>query len=148
MDYYNVFRSMKKALKDYAPGPADDDELPVHEKEELFTLLDEAIEQGLTFCTEHDVPLREALGRDDVFTKLGQFNGYADTLLASDELRKSFNVYENTITALYEACKPEVLSQGKGRVVAAFQYLRGVIDSHHRTGRCGDRGAAPGCIAG
>ncbi|MFX8211218.1 hypothetical protein ABTK89_19405, partial [Acinetobacter baumannii] len=28
VDYYNVFRRMKKALKDYAAGP-EDDELPV-----------------------------------------------------------------------------------------------------------------------
>ena len=129
VDYYNVFRRMKKALKDYAAGPTDDDELPVREKEALFTLLDDAIEQGLAFCTRNSVPLREALGRDDVFTKLGQFNGYANTLLASDELRKSFNVYENTVSALYEACKPEVLSRGKGRTVSAFQYLRGVMDT-------------------
>jgi type I restriction enzyme, R subunit len=129
VDYYNVFRRMKKALRDYAAGPADDDEMPVREKEALFTLLDDAIEQGLNFCQGNGVPLRDALGRDDVFTKLGQFNGYADTLLASDELRKSFNVYENTVSALYEACKPEVLSRGKGRIVSAFQYLRGVMDT-------------------
>jgi len=129
VDYYNVFRRMKKALKDYATGPTDDDELPVREKEALFTLLDDAIEQGLAFCTMNGVPLRDALGRDDVFTKLGHFYGYADTLLASDELRKSFNVYENTVSALYEACKPEVLSRGKGRTVSAFQYLRGVVDA-------------------
>ena len=129
VDYYNVFRRMKKALKDYAAGPTDDDEMPVREKEALFTLLDDAIEQGLAFCNTNGVPLREALGRDDVFTKLGQFNGYANTLLASDELRKSFNVYENTVSALYEACKPEVLSRGKGRTVSAFQYLRGVMDT-------------------
>jgi len=129
VDYYNVFRRMKKALRDYAAGPTDDDELPVREKEALFTLLDEAIEQGLAFCQSNGVPLREALGRDDVFTKLGQFNAYANTLLAGDELRKSFNVYENTMTALYEACKPEVLSRGKGRVVSAFQFLRGVMDT-------------------
>lgn len=129
VDYYNVFRRMKKALKDYAAGPTDDDEMPVREKEALFTLLDDAIEQGLAFCNTNGVPLRDALGRDDVFTKLGQFNGYADTLLASDELRKSFNVYENTVSALYEACKPEVLSRGKGRTVSAFQYLRGVMDT-------------------
>jgi type I restriction enzyme R subunit len=129
VDYYNVFRRMKKALKDYAAGPTDDDEMPVREKEALFKLLDDAIEQGLAFCNTNGVPLREALGRDDVFTKLGQFNGYANTLLASDELRKSFNVYENTVSALYEACKPEVLSRGKGRTVSAFQYLRGVMDT-------------------
>ncbi|MBX9609018.1 MAG: type I restriction endonuclease subunit R [Gammaproteobacteria bacterium] len=129
VDYYNVFRSMKQALRDYAAGPTEDDELPVRDKEALFSLLDDAIEQGLTFCEAHDVPLREALVRDDVFTKLGQFNRYADTLLASDELRKSFNVYENTVSSLYEACKPEVLSRGKGRIVSAFQFLRGIMDA-------------------
>lgn len=128
VDYYNVFRRMKKALRDYAAGP-EDDELPVQDKSQLFALLDEAIEQGFAFCQSQEVPLHEALDRGDVFTKLGQFNGFANTLLASDEQRKSFNVYENTITSLYEACKPEVLGQKKGRVVAAFQYLRGVMDS-------------------
>jgi type I restriction enzyme R subunit len=128
VDYYNVFRRMKKALRDYAAGP-DDEELPVQDKSQLFALLDEAVEQGLAFCHTQGVPLHEALERGDVFTKLAQFNDFADALLASEEQRKSFNVYENTISSLYEACKPEVLGQGKGRVVSAFQYLRGVMDS-------------------
>lgn len=127
VDYYNVFRRMKKALKDYAAGP-EDDELPVRDKSHLFTLLDEAIEQGLAYCQSQGVPLHEALERGDVFAKLGQFNGFADTLLASDEQRKSLNVYENTISSLYEACKPEVLGRKLARVVSAFQYLRGIID--------------------
>lgn len=127
VDYYNVFRRMKKALKDYAAG-LEDEELPVQDKRQLFALLDDAIEQGLTYCRSQEVPLHEALDRGDVFTKLGQFNGFANTLLASEEQRKSFNVYENTISSLYEACKPEVLDQKKGRVVSAFQYLRGVMD--------------------
>lgn len=130
VDYYNVFRRMKRALRDYAAGPGEDEEeMPVHNKQELFTLLDEAIAQGLVFCDAQEVNLRGVLDRGDVFEKLGQFNAFADTLLATEELRKSFNVYENTITSLYEACKPEVLGQGKGLVVSAFQYLRGVIDS-------------------
>lgn len=128
VDYYNVFRRMKKALRDYAAGP-EGDVLPVQDKSQLFALLDEAIEHGFAFCHSQGVALHEALERDDVFTKLGQFNVFADTLLASDEQRKSFNVYENMISSLYEACKPEVLSQNKGRVVSAFQYLRGVMDS-------------------
>ena len=128
VDYYNVFRRMKKALRDYAAGP-DDEELPVQDKSQLFVLLDEAIEQGFSFCQAQGVALHEALERGDVFKKLGQFSGFANTLLASDELRKSYNVYENTISSLYEACKPEVLGQGKGQVVSAFQYLRGVMDA-------------------
>ncbi len=128
VDYYNVFRNMKLALKDYAQG-GDEIDPPVKEKAELFRLLDDAIEQGLAFCHEKEVALREVLGGDDVFEKLGRFNAFANALLANDEWRKGFNVYENTITSLYEACKPEALGAGKGREVAVFQYLRGVIDS-------------------
>ena len=127
--YYNVFRNMKLALKDYAQG-GDETEPPVKEKAELFRLLDEAIEQGFAFCHEKAVALREVLGSDEVFKQVGRFESFANTLLANDEWRKSFNVYENTITSLYEACKPEVLGCGKGREVAAFQYLRGVIEAH------------------
>ena len=117
------------ALKDYAQG-GDEAEPPVKEKAELFRLLDDAIEQGFAFCHEKAVALREVLGSDDVFKQVGRFESFANTLLANDEWRRSFNVYENTITSLYEACKPEVLGRGKGREVAAFQYLRGVIEAH------------------
>ena len=130
VDYYNVFRNMKLALKDYAQGQDADDDSPVKEKTELFRLLDDAIEQGFAFCHERAVTLREVLGSEDVFKQVERFESFADTLLANDEWRKSFNVYENTITSLYEACKPEVLGYGKGREVAAFQYLRGVIEAH------------------
>jgi type I restriction enzyme, R subunit len=130
VDYYNVFRNMKKALKDYAQGQdGQDDAPPVQDKEVLFGLLDDAIEQGLGFCREREVKLDELLAGGDVFAKLGRFNAFANTLLGNDEWRKGFMVYQNTISSLYEACKPEVLSRGKGRTVAAFEYLRGVLDS-------------------
>jgi type I restriction enzyme R subunit len=129
VDYYNVFRNMKKALRDYAQGQEGLDEPPVKEKAELFRLLDNAIQQGMTFCLEREVALSEILQSNDTFKKVDQFNQFADTLLANDEWRKTFNVYENTITALYEACKPEILGKDVVRQVAIFQYLRGVIDS-------------------
>jgi type I restriction enzyme R subunit len=69
------------------------------------------------------------LGGEDVFKNIGRFYKYADTLLGNDEWRKTFNIYENTISSLYEACKPEILGQDKGRFVAVFHYLRGVMDS-------------------
>lgn len=129
VDYYNVFRNMKKALRDYAQGQEGLDEPPVKEKAELFTLLDDSIVQGLAFCKEKGVALGEILQTRDVFKNVGRFNEYADTLLSNDEWRKAFNVYENTITSLYEACKPEILGRDVVRHVAVFQYLRGVIDS-------------------
>ena len=129
VDYYNVFRNMKKALKDYAQGADGLDDAPVRDKDALFKLLDDAVEQALTYCSASDIALRGVLARGDLFSRLGLFNGFADTLLASDELRRTFYVYENTVSALYEACKPEVLDQDKSRVVAALAYLRGVTEA-------------------
>ena len=128
VDYYNVFRNMKKALKDYAQGQEGLDEPPVQEKAELHRLLDEAIVQGMAFCRERDIELSEVMDERDVFKNIGQFKRFADTLLGNEEWRKSFNVYENTITSLYEASKPEILGKPVVRQVAVFQYLRGVID--------------------
>jgi type I restriction enzyme R subunit len=129
IDYYNVFRNMRKALKDYAQGQEGQEEPPVRDKEELFKLLDGAVAQGLAFCEERHVDLSNLLKGNDVFKEVGKFEEYADKLLSRDEWRKGFAVYENTITALYQACKPEILGEPVVRTVAVFQYLRGVVDS-------------------
>lgn len=128
VDYYNVFRNMRKALKDYAQGEEGQGQ-PVREKKELFTLLDDAIAQGMEFCGELGIDLAALLKSKDVFKNLDAFNKYADRLLTNDEWRKGFSVYENTITGLYEACNPEVLGNPIVRSVAVFQYLRGVLDA-------------------
>jgi type I restriction enzyme, R subunit len=127
IDYYNVFRNMRKALKDYAQG--DDGQVPVQEKDELFKLLDDAIAQGMEFATSIGVDLKVLLESKEVFKNVTTFEDYANTLLANEEWRKGFAVYENTITGLYEACKPEILGKPVVRSVAVFQYLRGVLDA-------------------
>lgn len=129
VDYYNVFRNMKEALKDYAQGEDGLDQPPVKDKEALFVLLDEAIEQAFGFCTDHGIALVDVMRGEDVFSKLGLFNGFANTLLGDEGTRHSFYVYENTVSSLYEACKPDVLSRGKTRAVAALAYLRGVTEA-------------------
>jgi len=129
VDYYGVIGRLKQAIKDYGQGGEGLDDAPVRDKDELFTLLYDAIEQGRAFCAEREVDIDAALAADDVFKQVGLFAGWADTLLAKDEWRKSFKVFENTITALFEASKPEILGDPLVRKVAVFQYLRGVIDS-------------------
>jgi type I restriction enzyme, R subunit len=130
VDYYNVFRNMKRALADYALGNDEQNEAdsPVQEKSNLFDLLDDAIDRGLSFCQEHNIDLESLLKTQDTFKNLDQFQQFADILLEKDDRRKAFNIYDNTITALYEACKPEILSRPRP-LVFAFQYLRGIIDS-------------------
>ncbi|HEV2989162.1 MAG TPA: type I restriction enzyme endonuclease domain-containing protein, partial [Candidatus Angelobacter sp.] len=129
IDYYNVFRNMRKALKDYALGQEGQENLPVREKAELFKLLDDAIAQGIAFCAEIGIDLGAPLKTKDVFKNVGTFGEYANTLLKKDEWRKGFAVYENTISSLYEASKPEILGKPIVRSVALFQYLRGVVDA-------------------
>lgn len=129
VDYFNVFRNMKKALKDYAQGDKGQDELPVSDKSELLELLADAIAQGKAYCQTLAIDLEALLLKDDVFRKVEAFQEHANTLLTKDEWWKGFNVYENMVTSLYEACKPEVLGTPVVREVAVFQYLRGVIDS-------------------
>jgi type I restriction enzyme R subunit len=129
IDYYNVFRDMNKALKDYAQGSEGKKEIPVRDKDDLFNLLDDAIAQGTVFCSGLGIDLAALFGSKDVFKNVGKFGEYANTMLAKDEWRKGFAVYENTITGLYEACKPEILGRPIVRSVAVFQYLRGILDA-------------------
>lgn len=128
VDYYNVFRNMRKALKDYAQG-TDGEEPPVQEKSELFELLDDAVTQTLEFCWERDIDMNAVFEKQDTFKNIGFFNQAADILLSNEDWRKQFNVYENTVTALYEACKPEIFQQHDNQRIAAIQYLRGVVDA-------------------
>lgn len=129
VDYYGVFKRLKKAIKDYGEGADGVEEPPVKDKGELFTLLDEAIKEGQQFCAGKAIIIEQALESEDIFTKVGIFKGWADKLLHKDEWRKHFAVIESTISALYDASKPEILGSPVVRKVAVFQYLRGVIDS-------------------
>jgi len=129
VDYYGVFGRLKKAIKDYAQGGEGMDDPPVKDKDELLRLLDEAIEQARAFCSKKGIDVNEALASADVFEKVGLFDAWANILLEKDEWRKTFNIYESTISAFYEASKPEILGKPVVRTVAVFQYLRGVVDS-------------------
>ena len=57
------------------------------------------------------------------------FTSFANKLLEKDDYWKEFKVYENTISSLYEACKPEILEGHFRPLISVFQYLRGVVDS-------------------
>ena len=129
VDYYNVFRNMKKALSDYALGDEDENETPVHDKSELFNLLDDALDQSKIYCEGLEINLDEALTADTTFNKVYLFKTWADKLLRKDDYWKEYKVYENTVSSLYEACKPEILEGQFRPMIAVIQYLRGVVES-------------------
>ena len=94
----------------------------------LFALLDEALAEGTTFCTERGIALESVLDEENIFKNLSAFKNFADTLLQKDVWRKTFVIHENTISSLHEACKPEIFEQPR-KMVYIFQYLREVLDA-------------------
>jgi type I restriction enzyme R subunit len=128
VDYYNVFRSMKKALSDYALGD-DKEAAPVQDKSNLFNLLDDELKQGMEFCRTLQIDLNQVLETKETFRKVNLFAAFADKILEKDDYWKEFKVYENTISSLYEACKPEILQKHFDPSISVFQYLRGVVDN-------------------
>jgi type I restriction enzyme R subunit len=137
VDYFNVFRNLNKALADYSRHKDDEDseeqvDVAAEDKAVLFSLLKDAIAQGDKYCQTLNVDLGEILNQADNFSKIRLFDDYANTLIANDEHRKQFNVYQNTIENIYEACKPDIL-KGENtdkQLVKVFGYLRGCVDAN------------------
>ncbi|WP_072620446.1 type I restriction endonuclease subunit R [Spirulina major] len=128
VDYYGVFGRLKQAVKDYGQGSDGLDAVPVQDKTALFALLDEAIARGRAFLSDRHIDIDTVLTADNISQNLHLCDSWANTIIVPDESRRSFKVFENTITALYEACKPEILGRPIVRQVALFQYLRGILD--------------------
>lgn len=134
VDYYNVFRNLKKAFASYGGGSIDSGEgkgedAPVQEKDQLYVLLKDAINECNEWSSSIGIELNRIAESNLLFSKLSLFDEFADTVVANDEHRKQFVVYDNTIDALYEACKPEILGRRKEFPLAAIiHYLREVID--------------------
>lgn len=132
--YYNVFGNLKKAFASYGGGKSigetgETDPAPVQEKDNLFDLLENAIIECSLFCSSLGVDLNQIKDSNELFSKLGLFDDFADIILRADENKKQFVIYDNTIDALYEACKPEILGRRKDYPLAAIiTYLREVID--------------------
>ena len=129
IDYYNVFRNMKKALAAYALGNDSEEKPPVQAKEALFDLLDQAIEEGLNYLKTLGIRLEDILDIQSPMEKVEVYQRFANTLFERDEWRQEFNVYQNTVSSLYEACKPEILHEAKRPMVDLFEYLRKVMNS-------------------
>jgi type I restriction enzyme R subunit len=137
IDYFGVFRNLKKALADYAEGTKgkekdseDEDEFPVKDFDELIALLKEAIAEAKIYCKNLGADIDSILNLDEKgFKEIELFQEYANILLTKDEYRKQLGLFVNTIASLYDSAKPEIYDFPvikKGRDV--FQYLRAVVD--------------------
>jgi len=137
IDYFGVFRNLRKALADYAEGSKGKEdtgegleEFPVKEFEELLKLLEEAIEQAKKYCLRLGADIDAILDLGEKgFKEVELFNDYADKILEKNEYRDQINLFVNSISSLYDSAKPEIYNRPeikKSRDV--FEYLRKVVD--------------------
>lgn len=132
VDYYNVFRNLKKAFASYGGGDIEEkkkEEVPVQEREQLFVLLKDAIEECKNWCAGIKVDLDKLVAEEETFGKIKLFDEYADVILSNDEHKQHFIVFDNTIDSLYESCRPEILQRRDEFILKkAIRYLRKVLD--------------------
>ncbi len=138
IDYFGVFRNLKRALAVYAEGTKgkgtntedDNNEYPAKEFEELLALLEQAIVEAKVYCKNLGADISEILNLGEKgFKDIELFQEYANLIHAKDEYRKQLGLYVNTIVSLYDSAKPEVYDFPlikKDRDI--FQYLKDVVD--------------------
>ncbi|MFI3200738.1 MAG: type I restriction endonuclease subunit R [Eubacteriales bacterium] len=129
--YLDVFKSLKKALLDYAAG--DEEELPVKNIEKLYEQLLEAIEMTKTFCTTQGIDLASVEEKEDVFANLSKLEEFANILVSNDEVKNEFRVLANTVGNLYEALRPDIFKMDfRANEKEIILYLKGILDGKIR----------------
>jgi len=134
VDYFGVFRNLKKALADYAEGgkgdKKDEDEFPLQEFEELLLILEAGIAEAKAYCKDlgADIDAILDLGEKS-FSEVELFRDYANLILQKDTYKKQLSLYVNTIISLYDSSKPDIYDYPiikKDKEV--FEYLRKVVE--------------------
>ncbi len=137
IDYFGVFRNLKKALAAYAEGSKGKekdgdglDEFPVKEFRVLLDLLQQAIAEAKQYCSELGADIEAILSLGEKgFREVELFNDYADIILRRNEYRDQLGLYVNTISSLYDSAKPEIYEYPAiKRDRDVFEYLRKVVD--------------------
>jgi len=135
IDYFGVFRNLRKALAAYAEGTkgkdkGEDDEFPVKEFEELLELLEQGIAEAKAYCLSLGADINAILNLGERgFKEVELFQEYADKILEKDEYRKQLGLFVNTIVGLYDSAKPEIYSYPKIKKDRdILEYLKKVVD--------------------
>jgi len=138
IDYFGVFRNLKKALAAYAEGTTgkkngqDDDlnQFPVKEFDELLAFIKESIKDAKTYCKNLGADMDEILNLEEKgFGEVTLFQDYAAILLQKDEYKKQLGLFVNTMVGLYDSAKPEIYGFPTiKRNKEAFEYLKKVVD--------------------
>lgn len=139
IDYFGVFRNLKKALAAYAEGTKgkskegeEEEEFPVKEFEELLDLLQSSIREAKSYFKPLGADVDQIIDLGEKgFKEIELFQEFANLILKKDEYKKQLGLFVNTIASLYDSAKPEIYAYPeikKARDV--FEYLKKVVDRH------------------
>lgn len=135
VDYYGVFRNLKKALASYAQGTINEDDkdankFPVKDFPQLFVMLNQAITEGMQWCKQLNVDLQKIIDIGEKgFKEVALFSDYANILLTNDDIKKQYQLYSNSIVSLYDSAKPEIYDHPDIKIrKEIFEYLCDIVD--------------------
>lgn len=127
VDYVNVFKYMKEALRDYATGD-EEDEFPAKDMEQLISMLNDSISEGDSFLKTIGVELKKIIAEEDTLDKLDKLRDAYNTIIANDDNKERFKVITNTMINLYESSKPEIFEiSWTNENFSPLYYLHGLL---------------------
>jgi type I restriction enzyme R subunit len=146
VDYYGVFRNLKKALARYADGSMILEEgntngtnLPVQNFDQLLDILNQAISEIKGFLLTININIQTIFDNEELFSKISLFDEFAEIILTpskdkGDENKKQFTAMVNAVTALYDSCKPEIYNFPTVRhEVEVLEYLKKSVERKRKS---------------
>ena len=127
VDYVNVFKFMKQALKDYAVDD-ESEEFPVKEIDKLLANLDSVIDEIDAFLEGLGVSLDKIIDEAETFDQLEMLRKAYNLIIAKEDTKNRFKVLSNTMINLYEASKPEIFElDWENDKFAPINYIAGLF---------------------
>lgn len=127
VDYVNVFKYMKEALRDYATGD-DEEDFPAKDMDQLISMLNSSIEEGNSFLQGIGIDLEKIIDETDALDKVDMLREAYNTIVEKEDNKDRFKVITNTMINLYESSKPEIFEiNWYNENFSPLSYLHGLL---------------------
>ncbi len=126
VDYVGVFRNLEKALAIYGAGGEGD--TPVEDKAALVAALQHALSETRSLCEEHGIDI-DAIQAAEGFDRIALKDQAVEALLVSEEVKRRFLDWANTVQRLYKAVLPDPESRQFAAQVSPIRFIADAIRS-------------------
>lgn len=128
VDYVNVFKYMKDALRDYGQGD-DGNPYPIKNIDALISNLNECINECDEYLIKLGYNLEKVILESDTFDKLNELRNIYNGIVDNDEIKTEFKSMLNTMVLIHDASKPEIFElDWNNQKYSPLAYLKGLLD--------------------